>query len=121
MSARRDFYTLIKNGSFRSPIDVGSHNPPPLGPNILASTLLDVHPPSGLSVLFGTRLVSSSDTTCNSSNPPLANIVLFGLSFLDFSSRFEKVFAKERFPRPYKECFVSFLSPIDVGSHTTHL
>jgi len=37
-----------------SPIDVGSHNSPPLGPNILAGTRSGVHLHSGLSVLAGT-------------------------------------------------------------------
>ena len=51
--------------SFSSPTNVGSHNPPPLGP---MSSL--AHPP-----VFG------SNTICNGPNPTLAEIVLlFGLS-----------------------------------------
>ena len=34
--------TLIKNASFSSPIDVASHNPPPLGPSVLVGTPLGV-------------------------------------------------------------------------------
>ena len=36
------------------------------------------------------RPVSSSNTICNGSNPPLANIVLFGLSLSDSASKFLK-------------------------------
>ena len=42
----------------------------------------------GPSVLDGTQLGAGSDTICNSQNPPLADIVLFGLSLLGFPSRF---------------------------------
>jgi len=38
----RDFYTLIRNVSFSTPIDVGSHNPFPWGPSVLAGTPLCV-------------------------------------------------------------------------------
>ena len=68
----RGFHTLVRYVSFPSPTDVGSHNPLPLGASVLAST------PS----------VSGSNTICNSSSPPLADIVLFGLSLLGFPSRF---------------------------------
>ena len=34
----RGFHILIKNASFSSPPDVRSHNPPPLGPSVLAGT-----------------------------------------------------------------------------------
>ena len=60
----RGFHTLIKNASFPSPTDVGSHNPPPFGaqrlrwPSFLS--LIDVgshNPPlSGPSILAGTPL-----------------------------------------------------------------
>ena len=90
--------------SFSSPTDVGSHNPPPLEPNVLASTrsLLQsmwdspIHPPSGPNVLAGTPLcvhsfpgsasllahlpISGSDTICNNPSSPLA--ILSTLSFL---------------------------------------
>ena len=36
---RRGFHTVIRNASLPSPTDVGSHNPPPFGPNVLADTL----------------------------------------------------------------------------------
>ena len=110
----RSFHTLIKNFSFSSPINVGSHNPTPAGPNVLANTrslfqlMWDspVHPPSGFNVLTGTPSrvhlfrglasslthcpVSGSDTICMSLSPPLADIVLFGLFFSGFHSRFLK-------------------------------
>ena len=57
----RGFHTLIKNVSFSSPTDMGSHNPPPLGPRallVLFSSPIDVRPPPihpfGASILAGT-------------------------------------------------------------------
>ena len=67
----RSFHTLVRN-SFPSSTDVRSHNPPPWGPT------------SSLAY----RPMSGSDTICNSPSPPIANIVIFGLSLLDFRSRF---------------------------------
>ena len=55
--------------------------------------------------------VFGSDTICNNLNPPLANIVIFGLPLKVF-----KTCARESFPHPYKECFVPF-SNSNVGSH----
>ena len=87
-------------------------NPPCSVPNVLVGTLPRVHPPflaqrpcwhtpscpppSRLSLLAGGGSVSSlahhpmsgSNTICISPNPPLAYIVFFGLSLLDFPSRF---------------------------------
>ena len=60
----RGLHTLIRNVSFPSPTDVGSHNPLRWGP---ASSL--AHCP-----------VSDSNTICNGSSTPLADIVLFELS-----------------------------------------
>ena len=100
----RGFHTLIKNVSFSSPTDMGSHNPPPLGPLIPFSnqcgTLPPIHPLqgpvsllahrlvstplSGLSLFAGTSPVSGSD--CPS--PPLLDIVLFELSLSGFPLRF---------------------------------
>ena len=131
----RGLHTLIKNASFSSPTDVGSHNPPPSEPKVLASTrsLLQsmwdpsIHPPSGPSVLTSTpprvhpllglasllthRLMSDYDTICNSPSPPLANIALFRLS-LEVSKthllgRGLHILIKN----------VSFSSPTDAGSH----
>ena len=61
------------------------------------------------------RLVSDSDTICNSPDPPIVDIVLFGFSFSDFLSSFLKPFPKKRFSHPYKG--VSFYSPTNLGSH----
>ena len=55
----KDFHALIRKVSFLSPLNVGSHNPPPLG----GPTSSLVHRP-----------VSGSDTICNSPNPPLEDI-----------------------------------------------
>ena len=57
----RGFHTLIRNVSFLSQIDVGFHNPFPLGD---PTSSLAYHP------------VTGSDTICNSSLP-LADIVRF--------------------------------------------
>ena len=85
----RGFHTLIKNVSFSSPTNMGSHIPPPSGPSILADThsLLQSmwtpqSTPFGPSVLagipphvhplrvsvssLGHRPVSGSNTICNS-------------------------------------------------------
>ena len=43
---------------------------------------------------------------CNGPSSSLANIVFFGLSLLGFPLRFLNAFVRERFPHPYKECFV---------------
>ena len=107
--------TLIKGVSFSSPTDVESHNPPPLwgqSPRLhLFPSPIDVGPSQstllrGPASLLAHRLVfnllrgsasslahcpvSGSDTICNSSSPLLVYIVLFGLSLLDFPSRFLK-------------------------------
>ena len=58
------------------------------------------------------RPVSGSDTICNGSSPPLADIFLFGLSLSSFPSRLLNTFVRERLP--HRLCSPS---PIDVGSH----
>ena len=63
---------------------------PCLGPNILDNTLSHVHPPSALNSLLAHHPVSSSDTICNSPNPPLVDIVFFGLFLSGFPSKFLK-------------------------------
>ena len=63
----RGFHTLIKNTLFPVSTDIGSHNPPPLGPNVLADThsplqsMWDppIHHPSGPAFLLAHRLVST--------------------------------------------------------------
>ena len=95
----RGFHTFIKNVSFSSPTDMGSHNPPlpRSGPSILADTRsslqsmwnLTIHPPRGLSIL---SFLSPIDV--ESHNPPPS-------------------FGTQR-PRWH-----SFLSPIDVESHNS--
>ena len=59
---------LLMNG-FHTLINVGSYNPPPLGPASLLAHCLVAH-----------RLVFGSDTICIGPSPPLADIVLFGLT-----------------------------------------
>ena len=121
----RGFHTLIRNVSFPSPTDVGSHNPPPLGASVFAGTspifgfslsgfpsrfktcllergfhalvrnvLFRSHvgshnpPPWGPTSSLAHHLVSDSNTNCNSPNPRLADIVLFGFSLSSFPSKF---------------------------------
>ena len=106
----RGFHTPIKDISFSSPNDVGSHNPPQFGaqrphwhsflspidvgplpnpppsrPSVLAGTLPHVHPLRGSASSLAYCPVSGSDTICN--NPPLADIVLFGLPLKVFKTR----------------------------------
>ena len=124
----RGFHTLIKGVSFSSPTDVGSHNPLPPSPfgtqhpRWHSFLRPNSPPPSGISVLAGTppfvrplrdstsslayRPVSGSDIICNCPSPPLVDIVLFGLSHPSFRSKFLKHVCWERFPHPYKWCFV---------------
>ena len=85
---RRDFHTFIRNALFRSPIDVRSHNPPPLGPNVLVGSL-----------------VSDSRIICNSLSPPLADIVRFDPLCVVVSLTVLNTSASEGFPYFYKEHF----------------
>ena len=64
------------------------------------------------------RPVSGSDTICNGPDPPLANIVLFGLSLSGFPSRHENASAREKFLHPYKWWFV--LVPNQRGTSPPH-
>ena len=51
---------------------------------------LTIHPLGGPMSLLAHRPVSNSDIICNSLSPPLADIILFGLSLPGFLSRFLK-------------------------------
>ena len=64
------------------------------------------------------KLLSAREITCNGPSPPLADIVLFGLSLSGFLSRFLNVSAKERFPHPYKGCFVLLPNQCGVSQST---
>ena len=106
------FHTLINGGLFSSPTNVGHHNPLPFGPSVLAGTLSflqsmwdrsQIHPLWGPASLLAHSLVSTplrrtakrlahrpvsgSDTICNGPDPPLVDIVLFGLSLSGFPLR----------------------------------
>ena len=94
----RGFYIFIKRASFLSPIDVGSHSPPPSGPSVIIGTHSTLQStwdppinhlmstPSVFSLLTSTS--ASANTICNSTSSPLTDIVLvFGLSFLGFLSK----------------------------------
>ena len=93
--------------SFLPPIDVGlPPNPPPLGPNVLTGTPPRVNPLRGTARRLAHRPMSGSNTICNDPNPPLANIVLFGLSLSGFPSRLENASIRGRFSHSYKWWFV---------------
>ncbi|MED6119719.1 hypothetical protein PIB30_014326 [Stylosanthes scabra] len=100
----RGIHTLIRHASFPSPTDVGLHNPPPKGAQ---RTRWHIDPGSG------------SDTICNIPDLPLArNCPLWhtrphGFSFDDRDdsrspphSLVKRLHARERYPYPYKACFV---------------
>ena len=110
----KGFHTLIKNASFSSPTDVGSHNPPsfgdqhprwhsfpspidvgppihsPLGPTSLLAHRLMSTPLRGSVSSLAHHPMSGSDITCKGPSPPLVDIVLFELSLSSFPSRFLK-------------------------------
>ena len=114
----RGFHTLIKNASFSSPTDVGSHNLPLFDAQRPRwhsfPSPINVGPPihalSNPASLMAHRSVSGSDTICNNPSPPLGDIVLFGLSLsgLHLLGRGFYTLIKN----------VSFSSPTNVGSHT---
>ena len=86
--------------SFPSPINVGSHNPPPplRGPTSLLALIplsnrcgisQSTPPPFGAQrPRWHTVWCFDSDTICSSPSPPLADIILFKLSLPGFPSRF---------------------------------
>ena len=106
------FHTLINGGLFSSPTNVEHHNPPPfgaqrprwhsflppidvepppnpppLGPSVLTGTPPCVYPLRGTARRLAHCPVSGSDTICNDPDPPLADIVLLGLSLSGFPFR----------------------------------
>ena len=107
-----DFHTFIKSILFSSPTNVGHHNPPPFGASVLAGThsilqsmwdhyqihpLWGQHPywhtasclppfreqRKGWHIIRCLTLIPFVTTL----NPPLADIVLFGLSLSGFPLR----------------------------------
>ena len=66
----------------------GIPNPPPFGASVLAGTLPRVYTLRGSASSLAHCPVSGSDTICDSPSPPLADIILFGLSLLGFPSSF---------------------------------
>ena len=98
----RGFHTLIRNASFHSPINEGSHNPPPLG----------------ASVLVGTSHVFGSNTIYNSPNPQLADIVHFSSLCIVISfTVLKNATTRERFSHSYKECFVPLSNRCGTSHH----
>ena len=79
---------------------------------------LPIHPLRGSAFSLAQRVLSSSDTICNSPNPPLLDIVLFELSLSGFLSRFFKTRLLGRSFHTLTNN-VSFSSPTDVGSHNS--
>ena len=50
----------------------------------------------------------------------LIDIVIFGLSHPSFPSRFYNAPTRERFPHPYKECFVPLSNRCGISQSTPH-
>ena len=93
--------------SFSPPINVGLSIHPLSRPNVLASTSPHVHPLQGSASSLVHRSVFDFDTIYNDPSPPLTDIVpSFGLPYKVFKTR---LLGRERFPHPYKECFVLLL------------
>ena len=88
--------------SFLSPINVGPLTNPPLWSQRPYWHTTSCLPLRGTTSSLAHCPVSNSDTICNSSSPPLTDIVFFRLSLSGL--------------HPYKERFV--LLPTDVESHT---
>ncbi|PON78185.1 hypothetical protein PanWU01x14_021670, partial [Parasponia andersonii] len=104
----KGIHTLIKSASFPFPADVGFHNPPLKGSA------------SPLTIDSGT----GSDTICNSPRIPLADIVRFATWTKPPSAAhgFQNASDRERYPHPYKECFVPLssrcgISQLIIGCH----
>lgn len=96
----RGFHIPIKNASFSSPTDVGSHNPPPWGP----------------ASLLAHRSVSGSDAICNSLSSPLAGIIYFGPLRIAVSLTVLKCVCERCFHITLRN--VSFSFSTDVRSHS---
>ena len=103
-----------------SPIDVGSlPNPPPLGPSVLTGTPPHVYPLRGTASLLTHCPVFGSDTICDDPGPPLADIILLGLSLAGFPLKvFKTRLLRKGFHTLIKD--VLFSSPTDVRSHNKH-
>ncbi|KAL4330679.1 hypothetical protein AHAS_Ahas13G0424200 [Arachis hypogaea] len=111
----RDIHTLIKHTSFSSPTDVGPYNPPPNGAQ---RPRWHIDPGSGF------------NTICNSLDHPLARYCPLwhtkshGFAFDDRDdsrnpphSLVKTRHVRERYPHPYKACFV----PLPNRCGTLHL
>ena len=80
------FVTTQAGRSFLPPINVGPPpNPSPSGPSVLTGILPRVYPLQGTTRRLTHCPVSGFDTIYNDQGPPLADIVLSGLSLPDFS------------------------------------
>ena len=97
--------------SYLSLVDVGFHNPSSLrGPTSLLAHCLMSTPLQGSTSSLVHCPVSGSDTICNGPSPPVADIILFGLSLKVFKMRI----LGSGFHTLIKN--VSFHSPTHVGS-----
>ena len=72
----------------------------------------------GPTSLLAHRPVSSSNTICNNPSPSLANIVRFSLLCIAVSHTVWNTFTRERFPDPYKECFVPLSKRCGISQST---
>ena len=92
----RGFHTLMRNVSFPSPADVGSHNPPPLGTSVRAGT------PLGVCLLYYLQQPKLT-------KPTASKYCLL----LPVSSD-----TRERLPHPYNECFVPLSNQCRISRST---
>ena len=91
------------------------HQIHPFGAQRLTSTPPRVYPLQKTTRRLAHRLVSGSDTICNGSDPPLANIVLFGLPFRASPQGFKTRLLGEGFNTLING--ILFSSPTNVGHH----
>ena len=97
----------------------GTLDPPPFrGPMSLQAYHLVSTSLWGLASSLAHCPVSSSNTICNIPSPPLTDIILFGFSLSGFPSKFLKRVPWERFPHPYKKCFVLLPNKCGISQST---
>ena len=73
----------------------------------------------GLTYSLAHCLVIWSNTICNNPNPPLTNIVRFGLLYIAANRHgFKNAFTRKRCSHPYKECFVPLSNRCGISQFT---
>ena len=118
----RGSHTLIRNVSLLPRTDVGSHNPSTSGemfPHpykkcfVALSNRYEISQSTPWGLAY--RSIFGSNIICNSPNPPLVDIVLFGLSLLAFPWSFKTRLLGRGFDTLIRNVLFPF--PTNVGSH----